>query len=372
MAGSLVIRGGRVLVDGSWVERDVTIHDGAVVDGGGAGTGVLDAGVLDAAGAMVAPGLVDLQCNGAAGVDLRAEPERLWEASAALPRWGVTSWLPTIVTSAPDVVTRAQETLRAGPPADWMGAEPLGLHLEGPFLSPHAAGAHPIDRLRPPTVAAVESWSRASGVAMVTLAPELPGALDVIGALVDRGVVVSIGHSMATADEVDAAIDAGARSVTHLFNAMSPLHHRAPGVAGTALADERLAVGLIADGVHVDPRVVGVATRALGDRLVLVSDAVALLGMTGVDAAEAVRLRDGTLAGSVLPLVQAVRNLVDHARCAPAHALAAASRTPAALLDAGGRGSLRPGARGDAIVLDDRLDLIATVVGGEIVHDARP
>lgn len=370
MTGSIVIRGGRLLLDGSWVERDLAIVDGTIVDGTALGDH-RDGAVFDVDGALVAPGLVDLQCNGAAGVDLRAEPERLWDTSAALPRWGVTAWLPTIVTSTPDVVIRAMETLRDGPPDGWTGAEPLGLHLEGPFLAPEAAGAHPIDLLRPPTMSAIDTWSRASGVAMVTLAPELAGALDVIGTLVERGVVVSIGHSMASAGEVDAAIEAGARSVTHLFNAMSPIHHRAPGVAGAALADDRLAVGLIADGIHVDPRMVRVAARASADRLVLVSDAVALLGMEGVDTSDGVRLSDGTLAGSVLPLVQAVQNLVDYARCTPAHALDAASRTPAALLDVRDRGSLHPGARGDAVVLDDQLGLVATVVGGEIVHDTR-
>ncbi len=363
MSTSIVLRGGDVLVDGRWTRADLCIVDGVIVDSAPA-----DAEDVDVAGLLVAPGLVDLQCNGAVGIDLRTDPERLWELAAALPRFGVTAWLPTIVTSSPDVIERAQSALAAGPPNGWSGAVPLGLHLEGPFLSPNAAGAHPIDLLRPPSLGAIESWSRADGVALVTLAPELDGALDVVEALVARGVVVSIGHSQATAAQASAAVDAGATSVTHLFNAMSPLHHREPGVAGAAMSDGRLAVGLIADGIHVDPRVVGIAERALGERLILVSDAVALLGVDGIDFTHGVRLPDGTLAGSVLPLVQAVRNLVDFTGCSPERAVAAASGRPASVLSDPTRGTLSTGGRGDVTALDLDLDLHLTVVAGDIVH----
>ncbi len=365
MTGSLRLRGGRVLLDGAWVDRDLSIVDGYVAGDDPEGDAI---GTLDVSGHLVAPGLVDLQCNGAAGVDLRSAPERLWEAAAALPEHGVTAWLPTVVTSSPDVIARAQAALAAGPPPGWWGARPIGLHLEGPFLSPHAAGAHPVELLRSPTLDAVEGWSPADGIALVTLAPELDGATPVIRTLAERGVVVSIGHSQATAEQVESAIDAGASAVTHLFNAMSPLHHRAPGVAGSALVDPRLDVGLIADGVHVDPRVVGIAERALGDRLVLVSDAVAPLGDDAFEWSEGVRLRDGTLAGSVLPLSRAVRNLVDWTGCSPERAIAAASTAPARVLADTTRGHLAPGARGDVVVLTPDLDLVATVVAGDIVQ----
>lgn len=363
MTGSIAIRGGRVLTDGDWVDRDVVIGDGRIAD-----RPASDEPAIDASGCLVAPGLVDLQCNGAAGIDLRVEPEGLWRMGAELGRWGVTSWLPTIVTSAPDVIARAQDALLAGPPTGWRGASPLGLHLEGPFLSPDAAGAHRVDLLRLPSIDGIDRWRPDRGVRMVTMAPELPGALPVIELLASRGIVVSVGHSQASADHVEAAIAAGARSVTHLFNAMSPLHHREPGVAGVALSDERLTVGLIADGIHLDQRIVALAERALGDRLVLVSDAVALLGVEGVDPVDGVRLRDGTLAGSVLPLVQAVRNLVEFSGCSPGRALAAAGAVPAALLGDAERGTLRAGARGDAVVLDGDLSLVATVVDGETIH----
>ncbi|WP_436796361.1 amidohydrolase family protein [Actinospongicola halichondriae] len=188
--------------------------------------------------------------------------------------------------------------------------------------------------------------------------------------LTGRGVVVAVGHSQATADEVDRAVTAGASSVTHLFNAMSPLHHREPGVAGRALSDERLDVGLIVDGIHVDPSVVAVAERALGERLVLVSDAVALLGVDGVDTSRGVRLPDGTLAGSVLPLVSAVANLVAFSDCSPERALHAASTRPAEVLHDRDRGTLASGARADLVVLTPDLDLRTTIVGGAVLHHA--
>jgi N-acetylglucosamine-6-phosphate deacetylase len=341
--------------------------------------------VLDVSGLVVAPGLVDLQCNGAAGIDLTAEPERLWEVAAVLPRRGVTAWLPTIVSSPPEVRARALAAWRAGPPPGaGPVAAPLGLHLEGPFLAPERRGAHDRRHLVPPSVGLVEDegWSAEAGVALVTLAPELPGALDVVRRLVAAGVVVAAGHSSATAAEARAAADAGVTWVTHLFNAMAPLHHRAPGLAGVALADPRLRVGLIADGLHVDPTVVAVAARALGDRLTLVTDAVAALGAppgpvrlgsaTARVEGGAVRLADGTLAGSALSLDRAVRNLAAFADLPLATAVRAATATPAAVLGLDDRGAVVPGARADLVVLTPDGEVVVTIVGGRVAHDARP
>lgn len=374
----LVVRGGRALVDGAWVRTDVAARDGVLVAVEDVSAGAEE---LDGEGLRVGPGYVDLQCNGGLGIDLGSEPERMWELASELPRFGVTAWLPTIVTTPDGIVERALLTLGDGPPDGWRGAVPVGLHLEGPFLSAAKRGAHPEALLRPPTVDAIAGWSRAAGVAVVTLAPDLHGALDVLDALVQRGVVVSLGHTPATADQASAAVDAGATWVTHLFNAMAPLHHREPGVAGVALSDERLRVGLIPDGTHVHPQVVTMAQRALGERLTIVTDAVAALGMPHgrqplgrsevTIGDDGVRLADGTLAGSNLAMDQGVRNLVAFTGCSTEAAVHAASTAPAAVLDDVVRGTLSPGARADLVILTEDLHLVTTVVGGEIVHDAR-
>lgn len=342
---------------------------------------------LDAAGLLVVPGFVDLQCNGAAGVDITTQPEGIWEVAAALPRWGVTAWLPTIVTAPAAVRARALASLRSGAPRGAAGerpfAVPLGLHLEGPFLAAERRGAHPAEHLRSPDPALVaeEGWSRERGVALVTLAPELPRALDVVGDLVAAGVVVSAGHSSASAEQATAAIDAGVTAVTHLFNAMGPLHHRDPGLAGVALTDERVRVGAIADGVHLHPAAVALAARALGERLCLVTDAVAALGMPagrvplGVLEAFAtdngVRLADGTLAGSDLSLDRAVRNLIAFAGVSLPAAVAAVTASPAALLGLDDRGVIGPGAVGDLTLLDPAGEVVATVIGGGVAFDRR-
>jgi N-acetylglucosamine-6-phosphate deacetylase len=367
--GELIITGAAVLRDGAWASGDLVCRDGLVVDRP-AGSGA-ETTRVDGSGLLVAPGFVDLQCNGGVGIDLTRAPERLWELAAALPRWGVTAWLPTIVTAPEGAIDAALAALAAGPPPGWSGAVPVGLHLEGPFLSPTTRGAHPEALLRRPTLDAIAGWSRSAGVAVVTLAPDLPGAEEVLRELVGRDVVVSLGHTPVTAAGATAAVDAGARWVTHLFNTMAPLHHREPGLAGVALTDDRVHVGLIADGIHVHPAVVALAQRALGPRLTLVTDAVAALGRGPEPEAGGVRLADGTLAGSDLPMDQAVRNLVAFTGCDPATALQAATAAPAAVLGDPERGHLRPGARADLVLLTPELQLLSTWAAGELVHDAR-
>ncbi len=371
-----VIRGGSVLLGGEWIAADLPVHGGHITEAAHPA-----AQVIDATGLLVVPGFVDLQCNGGLGIDLAREPERIWELAAALPRWGVTAWLPTIVTTPAPVTERALAALAAGPPDGWVGADPIGLHLEGPFLAPAKKGAHDERRLLMPSRGVSRGWSREAGVALVTMAPELEGALGVIAELADRGVVVSLGHSAAMATEAVAGVDAGATWVTHLFNAMAPLHHREPGLAGVALTDRRVHVGLIADGIHVHPTAVALAQRSLGARLTLVTDAVGALGLSAgtqrfgraevTVGDDGVRLADGTLAGSNLSMDQAVRNLVAFSGCSTAEALFAASTAPAAVLADSTRGELLAGRRADAVLLDEHLGVVATLVAGQVVHDAR-
>jgi len=288
-------------------------------------------------------GMIDIQVNGAGGFDLTEEPESLWRVGTVLARYGTTAFLPTLVSASWSIVERAQAALAAGAPAGYTGAEPLGWHVEGPFISPLRSGAHDPASLKAPDVAAVGGWSPATGIRMVTLAPELPGALDVVQVLVSNGVVVSAGHSAATYDQAIAGFDAGIRAVTHLFNAMAPLDHREPGIVGAALVDTRVTIGMIPDGLHVHPAVVRLVRQAVGgDRLVVVTDAIAALGMPPgihrlagrqVDCDEtSARLPNGVLAGSVLGLEQAVRNLAHYAHIDRLEAVRAVTEVPARLL----------------------------------------
>jgi len=305
-------------------------------------------------------GLVDAQVNGAAGIDLTAEPHRLWEVAAALPAYGVVAFVPTVITSDPAAREQAMVTLAAGPPAGWTGAEPLGLHFEGPMIAPTRKGAHPGHWLRSPSLDLVDGWSREAGVLMATIAPELPGALEVIERLTAEGVVVSVGHTAADTAQVLAAVEAGARCVTHLGNAMAPVSPREPGPVGVALGGDDLVAGVIVDGHHLDPHFVRAAWRALGpSRFLSVSDTTAALGLPDgptrlgdqdvVVADGTVRLHDGTLAGSAASVLDCLRLLVAQTGCRVADAVATATTTPLALLGLP--------AREETIELTDDLEL---------------
>jgi N-acetylglucosamine-6-phosphate deacetylase len=253
----------------------------------------------------------------------------------------------------------------------------LGAHLEGPFLAPGRLGTHDPRHRRDPDVALLERLLAAGPVAEVTLAPELPGALELVAVLVARDVVVSVGHTDATAAQARAAFAAGARGVTHLCNAMRSLHHREPGVIGAALTTAGVTVELVVDGHHVDDDMVRLIWQAAGDRVALVSDGTAAAGMpdgtytTGGRvlhaAGGAVRDDGGVLAGSALTMIDAVRNLHALGIALPA-AVAAASRVPARLVRRADLGTLRPGATADVVVLDDGLTVRETFVGGRRVH----
>ena len=337
---------------------------------------------LDATGLILAPGFIDLQFNGGFGADFTADPASIWPVAARLPRFGVTAFLPTIITSPAEHVALAQQVVTGGAPSGFRGARPLGLHVEGPFLNPKKKGAHNPAYLRLPSPDAVAGWSPARGVRLVTLAPELPGALEVIVTLAGRGVLVSAGHSLATYDEAVAGFDAGIRYGTHLFNTMPAFAHRDPGLPGALLTDDRVTVGFIADGIHTHPSVIKLAWQTLGAaRLDLVTDAMAALAMPAgvhqlgdfavtVDAT-GVRLADGTLAGSILSLDQAVRNLVRLTGCSLAGALATVTTTPATSLGlVHERGRVAPGCRADLVLLTRDLHVQMTLVEGEIVYNA--
>ncbi len=294
-----------------------------------------------------------------------------------LLRRGVTSFLPTAVTAPLGELIAFAERVRAWrPDAPADGAEPLGFNLEGPFLAPARRGAHDATHLQVPDgVPRPTLEVLIDGLRVLTIAPELPGATDLIGWLRDRDVATSLGHSTATFEEARAGYDAGATSTTHLFNAMSGLDHRAPGLALAALIDDAVYVELIADGVHVDPAVWPLITRLKPpDRLLLVSDALAIAG-TGdgrgriggleveVRGQRATLAGTATLAGSVIALDTAVRNLVVSGVSLPA-AVAAAGRNPLALLGVSDRGRIAPGQRADLVELDPELRVLRVMRAG--------
>ncbi len=369
----LLIRGGRLAQGGS--PTDVATADG-VITAIGTDLDVDADGVVDLRGARLAPGFIDLQVNGAFGWDITADPETMWAIGERLRDHGVTAFLPTLVSTDLEQITVARQVVLAGPPAGYLGATVLGLHIEGPFLSPERHGAHDPTKLRLPSPELVAGWSPATGVRLVTLAPELPGALDTIAALAAFGVVVSAGHSSATFDEAVAGFDHGVRMVTHLFNAMSGVGHRDPGLAAAAMADHRVTVGLILDLVHVQRGAVRAAWSAVGpDRLLLVTDIAAIAGaesisgvlgnqelISGDDGVP--RLASGVLAGSVLTLDAAVRNHVDAIGAGLDAAIASVTTVPARLM--GIDRTITPGAPADFTIIDDELSVVGTVVGGHL------
>jgi N-acetylglucosamine-6-phosphate deacetylase len=336
--------------------------------------------IIDAGGQSLLPGFIDLQVNGGFGLDFTADPATIWKVAAGLPQYGVTAFLPTIITAPLSVTRRAQAVIRQGPPQGFAGAAPLGLHIEGPFLHPDKKGAHNPDHLRSPALADIKHWSLEQGVRLVTLAPELPGALDLVRVLVARGVVVSAGHSTAALAAALQGFDAGIRYGTHLFNAMPPLHHREPGLAGALLADNRPVIGLIGDGIHVHPDIIRIVWQAASSRLNLVTDAMAALGMPPgayqlgdrqviVSETEA-RLESGTLAGSVLSMDQALRQLQQFAGCTLAQAAQTVTTTPAALLGLSRKGAISPGYDADLVLLDAAGRVARTIIGGKTVYQA--
>jgi len=332
------------IVGGELVRGDVEVVDDRV-----SAVGLASA---DGRGFAV-PGFVDLQVNGFAGVDfLDADRAGYRQAGQALAETGVTAFLPTFVTSPTEqLVAALGELAHAGAPGI------VGAHLEGPFISAERLGVHSAAARRDPDAALLKRLLVAGPVRLVTLAPELPGALELIGALLERDLTVSLGHSNATAAEANAAFDLGVRTVTHLFNAMRPFHHRDPGIVGTALARDDVIVQAIFDGVHLAPATETLIWRATRGRLALVTDHTAVPGG---------RATDGTLAGSTSTLIESVRRL--HALGASlSESVGAASLIPARILGDPTLGRLEPGFPADVVVLTDELEVARVLVSGRDV-----
>jgi N-acetylglucosamine-6-phosphate deacetylase len=285
---------------------------------------------------------LDLQVNGGWGHDFTADPASIWEVGAHLVETGVGAFLPTIVSAPYEVAEDAIGVLRAGPPDGYEGANPIGLHIEGPWISPDWKGAHNPDHLRLPDPGIARSWADSGAVRMVTIAPELDRAFEVAGILAGSGVVVSAGHSGADFEIASKALDGSWSAVTHLFNQMSPFHHRSPGLVGAALLSGR-PCGVIVDGIHADPAAVRLAWDYLGpDRLLLITDAMQATGLgEGIYilgdrevfvGADGPRIGRAILAGSTLTMDVAVSNLHEWTSASIEEAQTCASENPARLL----------------------------------------
>jgi N-acetylglucosamine-6-phosphate deacetylase len=345
---------------------------------------------------VIAPGYVDLHIHGSAGFDVMDDSvEALPAIEQLLARHGVTSYFPTTVTAPMDTTLRALERLADAiengerhrqrdreqdcEPTNGDGncrALPLGIHLEGPFLSHARRGAHPPENLLAPTLAWFEQfWQAARGrIRMMTMAPELEGAPEVIAEAARRGVCVSLGHSDADFAAAERGIAAGARHATHTFNAMRPLDHRSPGILGAVLTDRRVSADIIADGVHLHPAIVKLMAQAKGpEKTVLITDAISATGMPEgryrlgsfeVDVSDGKCIADGKLAGSVLTMDRAVRNLARFAEWDLPQAVAAASQNPARVARIANKGILAVGADADFVVLNAEGEVLRTFIGG--------
>ncbi|WKA55422.1 N-acetylglucosamine-6-phosphate deacetylase [Planococcus shixiaomingii] len=327
------------------------------------------------------PGFIDVHIHGAAGFDaMDATPEALAGIAGALPMEGTTSFLATTMTQAEDAIGKALDNASRFTSGEGQ-AEMLGVHLEGPFISTKRAGAQPLEHISVPSIELFGQWQELSGnrIRLVTVAPEVENGLAFIEAVSKSGVIASIGHSDATFEQVQEAVGQGASHVTHLYNQMSPLHHRNPGVIGASLLENALTVEVIADFIHSHPRSVELAFRQKGaDRLVLITDAMRAKGLepgdydlggqkvqvTDTDA----RLSDGTLAGSILTMDAAVKNIASVTNCTLADLVAMTSANAAREFGLEHKGSIQAGKDADITILDEQFNVQLTICRGTIAY----
>ncbi len=364
---------GSVLLEGGSI-RDVSPDDSLL---GGADE------VHEHEDSLLLPGFVDLQVNGAFGVDVATEPSRVAELSQALLSTGTTAYLPTVVSFPESLYEEVLPELAVAADGSISGARVLGVHLEGPFINLKKRGAHAAAHVALPDPRLLARLLDLAPVRMITVAPELVGADELMALALRRAVAVSAGHSDAPFEVAYEAFDASVAGVTHLFNAMSAMHHRKPGLPGAAFSHPRAVCGLIADGFHVHPEMVGVAFRMLGpDRVCLTTDAIAATGMGDGEYRLATRtvymdggvprLGSGAIAGSVLTMNEAFRNILAFTGCTFPEAARMASTTPARLIGEGRRkGRLTPGYEADVTVLAPDLSVEAVWRGGKRVYEKR-
>lgn len=333
------------------------------------------------------PGMIDLHIHGANGADVMdAAPDALETMTTVLPKEGTTSFLATTMTKSKEDIENAIGNIADFIPKQIPGhAEILGAHLEGPFLSPKRAGAQHPGNIINPDVELFKKWQTLSddNIRLVTLAPEEPGGLELTAHLKNTGVVASIGHSDAVYDEVEAAIEAGVTHATHLFNGMRGIHHREPGVAGAVLLHDAVKCEMIVDGIHIAPKMVKFAYKNKGSEgTILVTDAMRakclgagmydLGGQEVIVNEERAVLKDGTLAGSILKLNDAVRNMIKFADCSLKDITEMTAVNPAKQINVFDRkGSIKAGKDADLVILNDQLEVIMTFCRGKLAYSNR-
>ncbi len=383
---ALEVTGGRLLtpagpVEGGWLRCDAA----AITALGGPDDpppATPAATRIDAAGATVLPGFVDVHVHGSAGAEAGdGDADGLRAMAAFLATRGVTTFLPTIATASHEATLAALGAVGEAMARPGRGARIAGANLEGPYLSPARCGAQDPDHLRRPDTGEIAELLATGLVRIMTLAPELDGGLAAIARLAEAGVTVALGHADATYEQATAGFDGGASHVTHLFNAMPPLHHRAPGLPGAALARGGVTVELITDGIHLAPGAIAAAWAALGpERACVVTDALRAAGLPEgrypfgdrfVTHRDGAMWRDdGGLAGSALTMDRALAVLLAATGAPLASAWPATSATPARAAALTQPAALEPGGLPDLVVLEPDLTVRATVVAGEVVHDA--
>ena len=379
----------KCVVNGKILLPNGEVEGSALAFENGRIAGILDAPpagaeIIDAGGGYVSPGLIDVHIHGFMGMDAsNGDPDELKVMSRQLASWGVTAWLPTTMTLQWPALERCFAAVRQAmahseTPA-WQGAQVLGCHAEGPFINPAKKGAQDGAAIQRPDFEKLAPWIDV--VKLMTVAPEVDGALPFIRQASRAGVTLSMGHTNATAAEALAGFDAGIIHATHTFNAMPPLNHREPGAVGAALADDRVYCELIADTFHVSPLLFGLMARQKGNKLVLITDSIQVAhlpdgphnqsGQTVIVDGIRCRFPDGTIAGSSLTMDRAVRNFRQYTGLALWQVVNMASLYPARSIGAEtAKGSLEPGKDADLLITDGDFNVRRTYVRGECVYDA--
>ncbi len=374
-----LIQNGIIITPQEVLHHQKLVINGSTIEGLSADSMSADSTVIDAQGCYIVPGFIDVHVHGADGHDtMDATTEAIHGMAAFYAKHGVTSYYPTTMTMpAPNIQAALENVEHCPQPTN--GAQHLGVHVEGPYLNLKYKGAQPPEYFRPPSPAEYGQWLESGVCKLMTVAPEIEGAMQMIQELSAQGVEFAIGHSAATYEEAVKGFDSGVRQVTHTFNGMVGLHHREPGALAAILTDDRVNAQLIADGIHVHPGMIRLLVRAKSaDHVMLITDAIEATGLSDGDydlggqtvtVKEGIaRIANGALAGSTLTMDKAVRNMVAFTDLPLQKIIGMASAVPARAMKLANKGKLAAGCDADVVLLNRQLDVMMTIVGGNVVY----